>query len=114
MFLKALPMIRGMVAEMVIPADIESPTMLRVPASNLPKRLAGLRVRISGGMIEPSSYTECTFIPYSKGLKLSFLRRAASDAFTFLSLVVTLKSLVISICPLTILVEMLRAWKKLI
>ena len=54
------------------------------------------------------------FIPYSKGFMLSFLRRAASEALIFFPLVQTLKSLVISICPLTILVEMLRAWKKLI
>jgi hypothetical protein len=45
---------------------------------------------------------------------LSFLRRAASEALTFFPLVQTLKSLVISICPVTILVDILRAWKKLI
>eukprot|EP00919_Chromeraceae_sp_WS-2016_P000810 GHVR01002083.1.p2 GENE.GHVR01002083.1~~GHVR01002083.1.p2 ORF type:complete len:100 (+),score=4.01 GHVR01002083.1:3193-3492(+) len=45
---------------------------------------------------------------------LSFFKRAASEAFTFFPTVVTLKSLVISICPFTIFVEILKAWKKLI
>lgn len=47
MFLKALPIIKGMVAEIVYPVAKESPTMFLVPVSNLLKRVAGLRLRTS-------------------------------------------------------------------
>ena len=42
------------------------------------------------------------------------MSKAASEALIFFPFVHTLKSFVISIWPLLILVEMLRAWKKLI
>ena len=55
MFLKALPIMRGIVAEMVIPVERERPKMFFAPVWNLVRREAGSRVRTSSGKIAPSS-----------------------------------------------------------
>lgn len=55
MFLKALPIIKGMVAEIVYPVANESPTMFLAPVSNLLRRAAGFKLKISSGRIAPSS-----------------------------------------------------------
>lgn len=114
MFLKALLIKRGTVASMGYPAERESPVMFLTPFANEVRRVDGSRLRRAYGKMHPSSYTVWIFIPYSNGFKFNFLRRAASEALTFLPTVQTLKSLVIYIWPFTILVEIINAWKKLI
>ena len=95
MFLKALLIKRGTVASIGYPAESESPAMFLIPFANDVRRVVGSMLRRASGKMHPSSYTVLIFIPYSKGLKLSFLRRAASEALIFLPTVQTLKSLVI-------------------
>eukprot|EP00178_Gracilaria_changii_P007286 TRINITY_DN2327_c0_g1_i1.p1 TRINITY_DN2327_c0_g1~~TRINITY_DN2327_c0_g1_i1.p1 ORF type:complete len:110 (+),score=11.11 TRINITY_DN2327_c0_g1_i1:54-383(+) len=55
MFLKALVIIRGIVAEIRYPDSKERPTMFLAPSENLPKRVLGSRLRTSSGRIDPSS-----------------------------------------------------------
>lgn len=88
-------MMMGMVAAIGNPEARDSPAKFLIPASNLGISDAGSKVISSSGRIVPSSKTLNIFIPYSKGLMLSFFNRAASEALTFLPVVVTLKSLVI-------------------
>lgn len=97
MFLKALLIKRGTVASMGYPAERESPVMFLTPFANEVRRVDGSRLRRAYGKMHPSSYTVWIFIPYSNGFKFNFLRRAASEALTFLPTVQTLKSLVIYI-----------------
>ena len=94
-FLKLLAMIRGTVASIGYPDERESPARFLIPFWNLPTSDEGSILITSSGKIAPSSYTPMILIPYANGFILSFLRRAASEALTFLSLVQTLKSLVI-------------------
>jgi len=55
MFLKALVIIKGMVAAMGYPASKERPMMFLAPSENLPRRAAGSRLRTYWGRIDPSS-----------------------------------------------------------
>lgn len=55
MFLKALPMMIGMVASIGYPAPSEREVMFLTPSSNLEMRLLGSRFKIASGRIEPSS-----------------------------------------------------------
>ena len=55
MFLKALLIIRGMVAEIGYPASRERPAIFLAPDENLLRRLAGSRLRTSWGRMDPSS-----------------------------------------------------------
>ncbi len=93
--MKALLMRRGTVASMGIPAERDNPTMFLAALEKAPSKVEGSRLRRASGKMQPSSYTVLIFIPYSKGLRFNFLRRAASEALIFLPIVQTLKSLVI-------------------
>ena len=53
MFLKALPMMRGTVAAMGIPAESESPTMFLAPVWNLVRRALGSRLTMASGRMCP-------------------------------------------------------------
>ncbi len=55
MFLKALPMMRGIVASMGYPAPKERAVMFLTPCSNLLIRELGSRLRTASGRMEPSS-----------------------------------------------------------
>jgi hypothetical protein len=95
MFLNALLIKRGTVASIGYPAESERPVKFLTPFENDPRRVDGSRLRSAYGKIHPSSYTVLIFIPYSKGLRFNFLRRAASEALIFFPTEQTLKSLVI-------------------
>merc|ERR1719498_845031 len=62
----------------------------------------------------PLSYTCCTLMPYSNGLMPILVRSTACDAVTFVPSVTTFTSAINSTAPLTILVGMLRVWKKFV
>jgi hypothetical protein len=53
MFLKALPMIRGTVAAIGIPAESESPTMFLAPVWNLVRIVLGSRLTMASGRMHP-------------------------------------------------------------
>merc|ERR550537_640439 len=62
----------------------------------------------------PLSYTCCTLMPYSNGLMPIFVRSTACDAVTLVPSVTTFTSAINSTEPLTILVGILRVWKKFV
>jgi hypothetical protein len=55
MFLKALLIMRGIVASIGYPADKERPAMFLTPCSNLVIKLLGSKLRTDSGRIDPSS-----------------------------------------------------------
>merc|ERR1719231_888069 len=62
----------------------------------------------------PLSYTCCTLMPYSNGSMPIFVRSTACDAVTLVPSVTTFTSAINSTEPLTILVGILRVWKKFV
>merc|ERR1719224_197642 len=62
----------------------------------------------------PLSYTCSTRMPYSNGLMPILVRSTACDAVTLVPWVTTFTSAINSTAPLTILVGMLRVWKKFV
>mmetsp|Transcript_15673 Transcript_15673/g.31752 ORF Transcript_15673/g.31752 Transcript_15673/m.31752 type:complete len:246 (-) Transcript_15673:133-870(-) len=111
-FRKALPMACGRPGSVGMPTSRLKAAMFATPPRNFVISSDSFMSNTAAAKTLPSWKTCWTSMPYSKGLMLSFVNITAVLAETFSPTVRILNSETSSICPLTILVPMFRAWKK--
>mmetsp|Transcript_34671 Transcript_34671/g.60428 ORF Transcript_34671/g.60428 Transcript_34671/m.60428 type:complete len:250 (+) Transcript_34671:126-875(+) len=111
-FLKAFPKACGMPASVGMPTSRLKAAMFATPPKNLPTSTDSLMSSTPAPNTAAFWYTIWTIIPYSNGLMPNFPSRIAALGDTLSPFVRILKELTNSICPLTIFVAMLSAWKK--